>query len=91
MLVLFQGKLVATVAPTTLPHLNQSDHHHHHKKHKDEDQSTLPSLKPESVARQSTGYSSIGTPERSKRDQYGNKLPMTPAGNVTYLTACICF
>ncbi|KAL4218502.1 Dual specificity tyrosine-phosphorylation-regulated kinase [Mactra antiquata] len=78
-LVHSEGKLVATVAPTTLPHLNQSDHHHYHKKHKDEDQSTLPSLKPESVARQSTGYSSIGTPERSKRDQYGNKLPMTPA------------
>ncbi|XP_045180231.1 dual specificity tyrosine-phosphorylation-regulated kinase 4-like isoform X2 [Mercenaria mercenaria] len=79
-LVHTEGKLVATVAPTTtLPHLNQSEHQHHHRRHKDDDQSTLPSLRQtESVTRQNT-YSTIGTPERSKRDQYGNKLPMTPA------------
>ncbi|XP_052763143.1 dual specificity tyrosine-phosphorylation-regulated kinase 4-like isoform X2 [Mya arenaria] len=76
-IILQEGKLTATVAPTTLPHLNQSEHHHHHRRHKEDDSSTLPSLnKPES--RQNT-YSTIGTPERSKRDQYGNKLPMTPA------------
>ena len=80
-LYLFQGgKLVATVAPTTLPHLNQSEHKHHHHKHHQDDTNTLPSLKQsDSFTRQNT-YSTIGTPDRGKRDQYGNRLPLTPAG-----------
>ncbi|KAL3891536.1 hypothetical protein ACJMK2_003796 [Sinanodonta woodiana] len=79
-LVTADGKLIATVAPTTLPHLNQLDHRHqHHKNNQDDPNSSLPHLsKPEGLSRQNTTYSSA-TPDRSKRDQYGNKLPMTAA------------
>ncbi|XP_021343446.1 dual specificity tyrosine-phosphorylation-regulated kinase 4-like isoform X3 [Mizuhopecten yessoensis] len=78
------GKLVATVAPTTLPHLShQKDHHHSHQKHghHDNDSNTLPQLnksQPEPVTRQNS-FSTTATPDRSKRDQYGNKLPMSPS------------
>ncbi|XP_069106811.1 uncharacterized protein [Argopecten irradians] len=78
------GKLVATVAPTTLPHLShQKDHHHSHHKHghHENDSNTLPQLnksQPESVTRQNS-FSTTATPDRTKRDQYGNKLPMSPS------------
>ncbi|KAJ8321892.1 hypothetical protein KUTeg_000363 [Tegillarca granosa] len=81
------GKLVATVAPTTtLPHLsNQNDQRHsHHKHHHEKDSNTLPQLQQtsnntESLAHQNSFSTSTATPERTKRDQYGNKLPMTPS------------
>ena len=75
------GKLVATVAPTTtLPHLG---HQHdqklsHHRQHHEDN--TLPQLNKQSdsnLTRQNS-FSTTGTPDRVKRDQYGNKLPMTP-------------
>ncbi|XP_062568211.1 dual specificity tyrosine-phosphorylation-regulated kinase 4-like isoform X8 [Saccostrea cucullata] len=78
------GKLVAAVAPTTtLPQLsNQNDlKNSHQKQHHENDSNTLPQLnkKSEAYTRQSS-YSTIntGTPDRTKRDAYGNKLPMTP-------------
>nr|XP_022345958.1 dual specificity tyrosine-phosphorylation-regulated kinase 4-like isoform X2 [Crassostrea virginica] len=78
------GKLVAAVAPTTtLPQLgNQNElKNSHQKQHHENDSNTLPQLnkKAESYTRQSS-YSTIntGTPDRTKRDAYGNKLPMTP-------------
>ena len=80
------GKLVATVAPTTtLPQLggHNDTKHSHHKHHQENDSNTLPQLKkqPESINRQSSfSTNATGTPDRQKRDQYGNKLPMTPAG-----------
>ncbi|KAK3087855.1 hypothetical protein FSP39_011544, partial [Pinctada imbricata] len=80
------GKLVATVAPTTtLPQLGGHNDlkHSHHKHHQDNDTNTLPQLKkqpPEPVNRQSSfSTNATATPDRQKRDQYGNKLPMTPA------------
>lgn len=81
------GKLVAAVAPTTtLPQLSNQNElkNAHQKQHHDNDTNTLPQLnkKSESYTRQSS-YSTIntGTPDRTKRDAYGNKLPMTPGGN----------
>nr|XP_034305853.1 dual specificity tyrosine-phosphorylation-regulated kinase 4 isoform X8 [Crassostrea gigas] len=78
------GKLVAAVAPTTtLPQLSNQNElkNSHQKQHHDNDANTLPQLnkKSESYTRQSS-YSTIntGTPDRTKRDAYGNKLPMTP-------------
>lgn len=78
------GKLVAAVAPTTtLPQLSNQNElkNAHQKQHHDNDTNTLPQLnkKSESYTRQSS-YSTIntGTPDRTKRDAYGNKLPMTP-------------
>ncbi|XP_055998718.1 dual specificity tyrosine-phosphorylation-regulated kinase 4-like isoform X3 [Ostrea edulis] len=78
------GKLVAAVAPTTtLPQLGHQNElkNAHQKQHHENDSSTLPQLnkKSESYTRQSS-YSTIntGTPDRTKRDAYGNKLPMTP-------------
>ena len=86
---LFQsGKLVATVAPTTtLPHLG---HQHdqklsHHRQHHEDN--TLPQLNKQSdsnLTRQNS-FSTTGTPDRVKRDQYGNKLPMTPQGEYYYI------
>ena len=82
------GKLVAAVAPTTtLPQLgNQNElKNSHQKQHHENDSNTLPQLnkKAESYTRQSS-YSTIntGTPDRTKRDAYGNKLPMTPGGRL---------
>ncbi|VDI54735.1 dual specificity tyrosine-phosphorylation-regulated kinase 2/3/4, partial [Mytilus galloprovincialis] len=77
------GKLVATVAPTTtLPHLGQShdQKHSHHRQHHEDN--TLPQLNKQqtsdsNITRQNS-FSTTGTPDRAKRDQYGNKLPMTP-------------
>ena len=79
------GKLVATVAPTTtLPHLGQShdQKHSHHRQHHEDN--TLPQLNKQqtsdsNITRQNS-FSTTGTPDRAKRDQYGNKLPMTPQG-----------
>ncbi|CAC5381205.1 unnamed protein product [Mytilus coruscus] len=77
------GKLVATVAPTTtLPHLGQQhdQKHSHHRQHHEDN--TLPQLNKQqtsdsNITRQNS-FSTTGTPDRAKRDQYGNKLPMTP-------------
>ncbi|XP_061177960.1 dual specificity tyrosine-phosphorylation-regulated kinase 4-like isoform X5 [Saccostrea echinata] len=78
------GKLVAAVAPTTtLPQLSNQNElkNSHQKQHHENDSNTLPQLnkKSEAYTRQSS-YSTIntGTPDRTKRDAYGNKLPMTP-------------
>ena len=93
-----QNKLVATVAPTTLPHLHTgegggrlaySKHHHEggegaggtlpHLRHSD-------SVTSSSTANNAPSYATAPTPsaplqsERSKRDQYGNRIPMTPSG-----------
>ncbi|XP_064652736.1 dual specificity tyrosine-phosphorylation-regulated kinase 4-like isoform X2 [Lineus longissimus] len=75
-------KLVATVAPTTLPQLNNDTSRIHNQKPTfsatDSSSSTLPQLKQgESLTRQSTYVTS--SESKSKRDPYGNKLPMTPA------------
>lgn len=85
------GKLVAAVAPTTtLPQLSNQNElkNSHQKQHHDNDANTLPQLnkKSESYTRQSS-YSTIntGTPDRTKRDAYGNKLPMTPGGNDLFM------
>lgn len=87
------GKLVAAVAPTTtLPQLSNQNElkNSHQKQHHDNDANTLPQLnkKSESYTRQSS-YSTIntGTPDRTKRDAYGNKLPMTPGGNDLFMIA----
>lgn len=78
------GKLVATVAPTTtLPQLNNDSHHSHRKHgHHDNDANTLPNLSktaPDPATRQNS-FATTVTPDRVKRDNYGNKLPMTPTG-----------
>ncbi|XP_046375222.1 dual specificity tyrosine-phosphorylation-regulated kinase 4-like isoform X1 [Haliotis rufescens] len=75
-----EAKAVSSVAPTTtLPHLNTDRHGHSHKHHQEhvteQNNNTLPQLK------QTDGVSGASsfTGERTKRDQYGNKIPMTPA------------
>ncbi|XP_046548802.1 dual specificity tyrosine-phosphorylation-regulated kinase 4-like isoform X2 [Haliotis rubra] len=75
-----EAKAGSSVAPTTtLPHLNTDRHGHSHKHHQEhvteQNNNTLPQLK------QTDGVSGASsfTGERTKRDQYGNKIPMTPA------------
>ncbi|XP_067665923.1 dual specificity tyrosine-phosphorylation-regulated kinase 4-like isoform X2 [Haliotis asinina] len=75
-----EAKAGSSVAPTTtLPHLNTDRHGHSHKHHQEhvteQNSNTLPQLK------QTDGVSGASsfTGERTKRDQYGNKIPMTPA------------
>ena len=93
-----QNKLVATVAPTTLPHLHTGEgggRHGYSKHHHDSGEAaggTLPHLRhsdsvtSSSTANNAPSYATAPTPsgpmqsERSKRDQYGNRIPMTPSG-----------
>ncbi|XP_050408114.1 dual specificity tyrosine-phosphorylation-regulated kinase 4 [Patella vulgata] len=67
-------KLVATVAPTTLPQLSNAEPRQSQPKptHHDStiDSNTLPQLKSTDV-----GLST----DRSKRDSYGNRLPLSPS------------
>nr|KAG5698589.1 hypothetical protein BaRGS_027100 [Batillaria attramentaria] len=90
-----ENKLVATVAPTTLPHLHTGEgagRHGYSKHHHDGSEQgvggTLPHLRhSDSVTSSSTtnnpSYATAPTPgaqsERTKRDQYGNRIPMTPS------------
>ncbi|KAJ8322094.1 hypothetical protein KUTeg_000565 [Tegillarca granosa] len=65
-------------------HTENDQRHSHHKHHHEKDSNTLPQLQQtsnntESLAHQNSFSTSTATPERTKRDQYGNKLPMTPS------------
>ncbi|KAK7091820.1 hypothetical protein V1264_009455 [Littorina saxatilis] len=95
-----ENKLVATVAPTTLPHLHTGEGggrgHGYSKNRHDSGEGaggTLPhlhhsdSVTSSSAANNPPSYASAPTAasvtaplsERSKRDQYGNCIPMTPS------------
>ena len=101
-----QNKLVATVAPTTLPQLHTGEgggRHGYSKHHHDSGEGaggTLPHLRhsdsvtSSSTANNAPSYATAPTPsgplqsERSKRDQYGNRIPMTPSGPSPCPPAC---
>ena len=77
---------MARVEPTTLPQLNNTETRGRSKAHSESNKSTLPQLKQgDGLTRQPTILAPSATPDRVKKDAYGNRLPMTPTGkSMTY-------
>jgi hypothetical protein len=103
--LVFQSKSLAAVAPTTLPQLGHGGKggaggRHGYAKHSNHDDGTLPHLRHSDSVTSSTAPSYSATPttptqaaassERYKRDQYGNRIPMTPSGKYVCVCVCMC-